>query len=182
MDSRSVPVSPEELAAAREILSRANQYGVSSKASKESAGSMNDSCKRLRDHAQPEADEWEPVTYEDGHGSSIMCERAIPKEIAGQMPVMPKAKAIDLPPGVADLQDWGSTICALPKVAGEKLSYRELVSDPKRAPYLKWICDHGKNRGGRFEDLAKYLQAVGFEQKTESTCYPGTTEAREKKK
>ena len=79
-------------------MSRAEQHGIASKVSKTSAGSMNDSCKRLRDHAQPEADEWEPVTYEDGHGSSVMCERVIRKEDASQMPVLPKSKDITFPP------------------------------------------------------------------------------------
>ena len=40
----------------------------------------------------------------------------------------------------------------------------------------------GPNRGGRFEDLANYLKAVGFEEKASSSCYPGTHQAREKKK
>ena len=47
-------------------------------------------------------------------------------------------------------------------MASEKLTYSELVSMPKHAGYLRWILSHGPNRGGRFEDLANYLKAVGY--------------------
>lgn len=67
-------------------------------------------------------------------------------------------------------------------MAAQKLSYKELLDDPKHAPYLRWIASHGQNRGGRFEDLASYLTAVGFEEKAKSSCYPGSSETREKKK
>ena len=88
--------------------------------------------------------------------------------------------AVPLPPGVSDGQDWGTTICGLPKVASEKLTYSEL---PKHAGYLRWILSHGPNRGGRFEDLANYLKAVGYGESTSSSSrYPGSSEPREKKK
>lgn len=179
-------MTPEELAAAREVLARADHFGVNTKAGKH--GSMNDSSKRLRerDHAQAEADDWEPVTYEETGAKSIAGERVIPKELADQLPVAPKVhstgKAVTLPSGVSDLHDWGTTICALPKVASEKLTYSELTSMPKHAGYLHWVLSHGQHRGGRFEDLANYLAAVGFDEKASSSCYPGTNEPREKKK
>ena len=162
-------------------MARASAFGVNTK----TAGSMNDSVKRHQDHAQAEADDWEPINYDDG-SKTVVCERVVPLEPASQLPVKPAdqkaCKGVTIPPGVTDLQDWESTICALPKVAAEKLSYKELLNDPKHASYLRWIASHGQNRGGRFEDLANYLTAVGFEEKAKSSCYPGSSEAREKKK
>lgn len=53
MAARGTPVTPEELAAAREVLARADHFGVNTKVGKR--GSMNNSSKRLRDrdHARP---------------------------------------------------------------------------------------------------------------------------------
>ena len=126
---------------------------------------MNDSSKRLRDrdHAQAEAEDWEPITYEESAGKSIAGERVIPNRAGDQLPLAPMAHnagmAVPLPPGVSDGQDWGTTICGLPKVASEKLTYSEL---PKHAGYLRWILSHGPNRGGRFEDLGKLFEGSGI--------------------
>ena len=180
--NRAEPVSPDELAAAREVMARASAFGVNTK----TGGSMNDSVKRHRDHAQAEADDWEPVTYNEEGGKTVMCERVMPKKVLDQMPVAPgiqkTSATVSLPPGVTDLQDWGSTICALPKVASEKLSYNELMQSSKHVSYLRWVAAHGQNRGGRFEDLALFLKAAGFDEKAESSCYPGSSETRERKK
>ena len=64
-----------------------SHFGVNTKGDK---SSMNDSSKRLRDHPQAEVDEeWEPVTYGENPGKSIMCERVIPKGMMEQPPIAP---------------------------------------------------------------------------------------------
>lgn len=84
MTSREAPVNPDEPAVAREIVARASAFGVNTK----TAGSMNDSVKRHRDHAQAEADDWEPINYDDG-SKTVMCERVGPTEPTSQLPVKP---------------------------------------------------------------------------------------------
>jgi len=90
-----------------------------------------------------------------------------------------------LPPGISDLKDWGTTISKLPKVAGLKLSYEELVQDPKNHhEYLTWVLKHGADCGGRLEDLCLYLKAIKYDQKpglAVDQLFPGTHEIREKK-
>lgn len=66
---------------------------------------MNDSSKRLRDHAQREADEWEPTTYtEDSKKHPERKRFSVSK------------KEFALPQSPSDLNDWGCAICGLPKV------------------------------------------------------------------
>ena len=138
------------------------------------SGSMHDGSKRLRD------DDWEAVTYE--HSEPKEEERIIGKD---QKPILPsgenKTSQGPFPPGITSLKDWGLTICRLPKVASLDLTYEELASQPERASYLGWIKSYGINKGGRLEDLARYLEAINYMGKDPKSCYPGTSEIREKK-
>ena len=92
---------------------------------------------------------------------------------------------VELPPGISNLEDWGSTVCRLPKVKSLGLCYTELVDDPKtHQEYLEWILAHGSGRGGRLEDLYLFLKAIKYAENMvlpKDQLFPGTKEVREKK-
>ena len=56
--------------------------------------------------------------------------------------------------------------------------------NPEIQDYLVWVLQHGKNRGGRFQDFCEYLMAVEFTPSvtTDGICFPGSKEVRTFKK
>ena len=191
MASQSSPVTPEELARAQEILTRASQAGVKSrKESDYGYATMSDGCKRLRDQdlkdlALEEA--WEPVTYTDPDPSlhQMRLEAGVS---SSQVPVIPDKKKVSLPAGIVSLSDWGSTVCPLPKVSKLGKTYDELVKDKGYQSYLLWIQSHGKDRDGKFGEFAAYLAAISYAESVsaqhtsdENSSFPGSTERREKR-
>lgn len=187
MSREQSPVTPEEVSAARAILARASEHGIAPKGGRSSGyGAMTDGSKRLRESNQPE-EEWERVVYAEP-SSSMSEERLSANKKSDQLPLMPAAKnmtgGVPLPPGVADLTDWGRTVCKLPRVAKQGYSYSEMLDKPGLEGYLLWVFQHGQNRGGRLEDLANYLKAVGFAQHInakEDQSFPGSSEQRQRK-
>ena len=189
MASSNTPVTPEEYEAAKAVLSRAHRAGVASQTGQSSStgGSMSDASKRLRDQRDIELDEqWEPVAYSEPE--KPMCEdRLNPYKMNDQKPIMSKPEtSVVLPPGISCIADWSTTICRLPKVQKLGMTYAELVASRDHHGYLTWIQQHGKGRGGKFEDLACYLEAIRFAdskgyssdpQKTD----PNSCEKREKR-
>ena len=171
----SKPVTAVEMQMARDILSRFERSGQVS----EAAGSMHDGSKRLRD-----TEEWDAISYDES-ASEFMFRLGDSGKVGNQDPVVSQDvsdKPVDLPPGVQSLKDWGTTLCKLPQVSHLNASYEELTKMPDRKSYLRWISTHGINRGGRFEDFAKYLKATQKESFDAESCFPGTTERRERKK
>ena len=96
----------------------------------------------------------------------------------GQTQVVSSANP-ELPPGVRSVEEWGRTLCVMPKVKSLKMSYDDLVKsdDPDHAVYLKWVVENATGRSGKIDDLANYLKAAGWS----SPCgylIPGTKETR----
>ena len=197
MASGNTPVTPEEYEAAkavlsRAVLSRARQAGVFSQAgvSSSATGSMSDASKRLRDQWDIFQDEqWEPVSYCEPE-KGLVQERFDQSKVSDQKPIPVKTGSpsdkLELPPGISCVADWSSTICRLPKVQKLNMSYAELVASREHQSYLVWVQQHGKGRGGRFEDLSKYLDAIKFADskgysKDPQQTFPDSLEKREKK-
>lgn len=66
------------------------------------------------------------------------------------------------------------------------MSYSELVADKSHHEYLTWVQSHGKGRGGRFEDLSRFLEAIDFQVSSSHSSdpkqtYPKSSEKRERK-
>ena len=176
MSSPSTPVTPEELAHAKAIMSRAHQSGVKSRSDvTQGYVAMNDSAKRLRDQRDIELDEaWEPVHYSEEH-QPLEKERLGGHMSHDQKPVIPEKmdkSKICFPAGVTRLKDWGSTVCRLPKVSKLGLSYQELTSKTEYQSYLIWVQAHGKDRDGRFGDFAAYLSAIDYAGSVNQTTDP----------
>lgn len=145
-------VTEEQAKAAQDVLTRFHRQGTEDGA----VGAMHDGCKRARDK-----EDWIEVNYDESFTFERPSETATTSK---QEPVPPTKgpQKVVLPTGVSSMEDWGTTICRLPKVADLDASYEELVNMPEKYEYLKWVFDHGQDRGGRFEDFAKYLAAVDF--------------------
>lgn len=191
MASHSSPVTPEELARAQEIMTRATQAGVKSRKDSGSGyATMSDGCKRLRDQDLKDValdEAWEPVAYTDPD-PTLLQSRLEGGVHSSQVPITPEKKKINLPAGIVSLSDWGSTVCRLPKVSKMGLTYEELVKDKGYQSYLLWIQSHGKNKDGRFGDFAAYLAAICYAEGVSDKCtsdasssFPGSTERREKR-
>ena len=180
----SQPLSQQEAKLLQELSERAKAAGITPDPEAQvhvfmSHGSMSDASKRLRE-------QYEEELLADGYQCVPMSDCKIPEEIykdASQAPIAPGVQQqIKLPPGVTSLEDWGKTICQLPKVESLGLSYAELVKDAKtHGNYLSWILNHGANRAGKLEDLYLYLRAVQYGRVTSAQVYPGTQEVRQKK-
>lgn len=181
----STPVSPEELKAAAEVIARYQSSGVAivegpktGGAKSGSTGAMHDGSKRLRSLDE----DWEAVEAMEAATSyqipdSTLVKDRMEKKPQEQLPLHPMSagKKCALPPGISTLGEWGKTLCTLPKHAASKLSYQELVADDSKHEYLVWVVKHGKGRGGRFEDLALYLEAIGFESSSSHSSKPEET-------
>lgn len=147
------------------------------------SSSMTDASKRQRSDS-----DWEQVDYTP----AVMPETSHPENLMSpskQLPLIPstggKSKVV-LPPGIPSLEDWGNVVNKLPKFAYLKWSYKEMLDckNPEIQDYLVWVLQHGKNRGGRFQDFCEYLMAVEFTPSvtTDGICFPGSKEVRTFKK
>ena len=92
------------------------------------------------------------------------------------------SSGVGLPEGVESLEEWGRTICALPKVKDLAASYQELLNlsdsgDTKMASYLNWIRNY-KGPSSRTLDLKKYLLACSACEPQPKAYFPGTMEIR----
>lgn len=77
---------------------------------------------------------------------------------------MPSEKpyAFDLPPGVPNVERWGSTVIEFGRYQGKNVTYEELFSnpDPVVQEYVQWASSRTKESHGLLSDLARYIQVV----------------------
>ena len=71
-----------------------------------------------------------------------------------------------LPPGIASVDQWGATLCELPKFKAKQWSYTEMVTaafgDPEVMTYLtKFILRHN-GPSPKVKDLRAYLEYIDF--------------------
>ena len=91
------------------------------------------------------------------------------------------------PSGIQSLEQWGHTICELPKVQGREISYVGMLEESKTkkemADYLTWVFNT-RIQSKKADDLRAYLTAMGWDAKTQRIepknllTYPGTTMVR----
>lgn len=92
-----------------------------------------------------------------------------------------------LPPGVASLENWGTTLLEFGKYADKQWSYFELASnpEPRVASYCQWVIDHKSEKSGAlFIDLADYLSSYmkTIDAGATGMTYPGSSIPRRVKK
>ena len=89
---------------------------------------------------------------------------------------------VSLPVGVDSLEEWGRTVCELPKVKEMSCSYHELTlqaekGDVQMSKYLSWIRTY-KGPSSRTVDFKNYLLAYDSCASEPKTYFPGTMEVR----
>ena len=151
-------------------------------------GSMTDASKRLREDA------WEMIS---GGPDTPPQPMPVSTHAAVQPPMRPSSSgggyattseppsSAGLPKGLTSVEEWGKTLCQLPKVAKLHLSYAELViraqTDKEINTYLgEYILNH-KTSSLKVADLKQYLQYVGFV-KDQKTYIPGSSTIERKMK
>ena len=84
----------------------------------------------------------------------------------------------ELPPGVTSLEQWGSTVCTLPKIKDRNLCYTEILASKENMilDYVTWIYNN-RSKSAKAEDFAKYMDAVKWD-KPSQPAIPGTKESR----
>ena len=83
-----------------------------------------------------------------------------------------------LPPGIRDVDQWGATICELPKVKAKNACYTDLVnmafSDPELMTYLtRFVLKHN-GPSPKVRDLRLYLEYINFPNNFEGRARTGT--------
>lgn len=148
-------------------------------------GSMTDASKRLREDA------WEMIS---GASDSPPQPMPVSTNAAVQPPMRPSSSGggytttsepTALPKGITSVEQWGKTLCQLPKVAKLHLSYAELVTlaqtDKEINTYLgDYILNH-KTSSLKVADFKQYLQYIGFG-KDQKTYIPGSSTIERKMK
>lgn len=204
--SHSKPVSAEELNTVREILGRMQAQGVqgispdgnvleSLVGTEMSAGpmpsfaAMTDASKRRGEDVSGQSGGRVKTTHEaesseEGETSFTLVPRSPgpSTESSKQLPIPVKhSEEIKLPPGIPDLTTWGQTVCELPKVKSEGMTYAELVksTNSEHKEYLEWVIKCGQSKGPRCNDLRNYLLYGKCIRKTdEGPAMPGTSKTR----
>lgn len=115
-------------------------------------GAMTDGSKRCLPNDVPEfgEEDFQHVTSEEMLPTSM---GPYPSDV--QQPMIFQfgaskqrpSSGVGLPEGVESLEEWGRTICELPKVKDLAASYQELLNlsdsgDTKMASYLNWIRNY----------------------------------------
>eukprot|EP00438_Fugacium_kawagutii_P014963 Skav234165 [mRNA] locus=scaffold572:163472:164041:+ [translate_table: standard] len=186
MSQNLKPLSFEEGNKLRELMARASTAGVEPGTIATSqwdmpTGSMTDASKR-RCGAMDNESENCGYTLVDLHPNSKV-EKLMHNK--SQKPLPPtKGSKTTLPPGISSVENWGTTICQLPKVKALNLSYAELVNDPaNHADYVKWVWDNGRSKGPSVADFFGHLQAIGYDpiKVCQDDLVPDSRVARKKK-
>ena len=147
---------------------------------------MNDSCKRRLTSSPGHSTHGFELVEPSGSNSLTPKQQPVtpvthsaPKVYGGK-----GSEKTPLPEGIHSSDEWGRTLCTLPKVKDRKLRYWELVqksqSDTELSDYLVWIKRAGI-RSSKVDDLRGYMSHIGFDPEFEARkiTYPGTSSARE---
>lgn len=146
---------------------------------------MSDSSKRRAEALESEEDEFDVIKCVHEAASGASCpDRGGPRTFEGHEPEKKFSE------GIQSLEQWGSTICDLPKVQSREMSYDNMIEESKvkkeMADYLSWVFTT-KIQRKKADDLRACLIALEWNpksQRIESTgllTYPGTTMVRRMK-
>eukprot|EP00435_Cladocopium_sp_Y103_P071131 s61_g36.t2 len=145
-------------------------------------GAMHDGSKRRSispSMTMPEDGEFEYIP--DSPQMKAKSQKPFPPQKSAE-----KTPAVDLtalPEGIVSVEQWGKTICTLPKVQNRRLTYEAMVSkssvDAELKSYLKWVMTSNM-KSAKLDDLKGYLLKVKYEvYDAGAVMYPGTGSIRE---
>ena len=154
-------------------------------------GSMTDASKRARDDTWEST--WDMVPTMQEPPQSQPSPSVGPVRMLVQHPVTPAAQhdgystlpATVLPLGITSVEEWGATLCELPKVVKLRASYQELVTksetDPElRTYFLRYILKHS-GPSPKVADFRKYVECIRYGQNSK-TYLPGSSTVERKMK
>ena len=129
-------------------------------------GAMSDASKRQRSasHHDPDwelaGDDVDGATGNGGGDPSTTAGTAA--TVMGPVPPNPA----NFPPGIMSIQQWGNTVCELPKVKSRRATYRELVQmsiheDDLRQYFTKFVLKHN-GPSPKVRDLRRFLEAIDY--------------------
>lgn len=151
-----------------------------------SGGTMSDGSKRRAEALESEDDEFDVIS------SVSMKQPPVRRVSTGASHVDPEVVEFGgkFPSGIQSMEQWGHTICELPKVQGREINYVSMVEESKNkkemADYLTWVFNT-KIQSKKADDLRAYLTAMGWNAKTQRIepksllMYPGSTMVRRMK-
>eukprot|EP00435_Cladocopium_sp_Y103_P071184 s61_g36.t3 len=142
-------------------------------------GAMHDGSKRRSispSMTMPEDGEFEYIP--DSPQMKAKSQKPFPPQKSAE-----KTPAVDLtalPEGIVSVEQWGKTICTLPKVQNRRLTYEAMVSkssvDAELKSYLKWVMTSNM-KSAKLDDLKGYLLKVKYEvYDAGAVMYPGSAE------
>ena len=178
MSTYSLPVSQDEIEVVKKILARMDAHGQSLSSFVQppaiSGGSMTDGSKRVHAAVEPS----ENLSEEEDSAFDLISEVGGCAKKGDKSAQKPMAPQISLPPMVNSLEKWGKTVCTLPKVKADDVTYYQIGTLPKYRDYCDWVFKQGESKGAQCVDLRNYLIAAGLVSEPEGVVFPGTTELR----
>ena len=178
MSTYSLPVSQDEIEVVKKILARMEAHGQSLSSFVQppaiSGGSMTDGSKRVHAAVEPS----ENLSEEEDSAFDLISEVGGCAKKGDKSAQKPMAPQISLPPMVNSLEKWGKTVCTLPKVKADDVTYYQIGTLPKYRDYCDWVFKQGESKGAKCVDLRNYLIAAGLVSEPEGVVFPGTTELR----
>ena len=171
-------MSQDEIEVVKKILARMEAHGQSLSSFVQppaiSGGSMTDGSKRVHAAVEPS----ENLSEEEDSAFDLISEVGGCAKKGDKSAQKPMAPQISLPPMVNSLEKWGKTVCTLPKVKADDVTYYQIGTLLKYRDYCDWVFKQGESKGAKCVDLRNYLIAAGLVSEPEGVVFPGTTELR----
>lgn len=143
--------------------------------------SMTDAPKRRLSQTGPvSSDDFEPDEFQVIPPTSPKMSTGYPTMIAMNDSETPPS--VSLPEGVKSFEQWGRTVCELPKVQALDLSYEELYhmaasGDKEKSEYLVWVRRYNGS-SSRTLDLKQYVLIKDRLTTGPKTYFPGSKDIR----
>ena len=189
-ESNGVPVElPPSVAS--ELEDEFEQVSFTSEIPPLTMGAMNDSCKRRPDDLENPARRQMPILTKAQ--IAVAADRMMEPETpyptgdrlltAAMLQPTPSRVTTAFPPGIKSLKQWGQCCIAFGQYAKMDISYDELLTDPSKRSYVKWLKDHhGERSSAEYTDFMNYMEATAVTGESTEAYFPGTRTSRRFKK
>ena len=102
--------------------------------------------------------------------------------VVQRAPAIVNEHLIEFPPGIRSIDEWGRTVCTLPKVASRKMTYRELANEghmcQEMRNYLTRFIMKNNGTSAKVNDFKRYLYAIDYLQEVPGNYAPAPMTVR----